>query len=839
MRDAERLAFLRVVASAFAVGIAYWALAKFSLALPVKDSGISYIWPADGVAVGALLCVRRRYWPLFLAAVFLGNFTASNKPLELNLLYSSFQVMEAYLIARVLRAILGASRSLDSLRRAMQMAVGILGAGACAIFASSAIDWLIHRGDFWHVYGVWYVSDTLGILVVAPLVLSVMNEWRVEWGESDRWRRMEGVVAVLAMCVVTYAAFNHRSGAGQLVDVALTPLAFPAILMLWTSTRFGMPGGMITVTIFMFTAFRYTAAGEGPFVEKWIDPRTALVHLQITLTLIALLVIVVAARTVEWRRALAESQVSRKRLEFAIEASDMVVFETDGDTGEIHWSGDTTFALGIAPKGLADVAAWRERLHPEDRGRVRHLHAQLQAGVRPFLTLDYRLRRDDGEYVTVAADAYAVPPEGARPYERRATNLIGVLRNVTRSRRLDAEKARLEERLRQAEKLEAIGGLAGGVAHDFNNILGAILGYAEMLQERTEPGTKARKYADTIAAAGGRGKSLVAKILAFSRVSDAKKQPVDLRHLIDEVGATLRGSLPPGITLQIALPEEPVAVFGNATDLYQVAMNLCTNGAQAMPAGGELRMSLETIEVEGERVLYSGPLAHGAYACLTVEDQGVGIPDTVLPRIFEPFFTTKGRNKGTGLGLAIAHGVTLAHGGAIDVASELGVGTRVSVFLPLHQGDVPEEDSATGELPRGRGQTVLVVDDEPHLVELAQDMLAELGYEPVGFTSSGRALAAITLSPDRFDAVVSDEVMPDLTGSELCARLRAQGFPRPVILVSGYGGPGFESRAHSVGATRVVRKPYRRRELAVALADALAPRQDDAMSAQSTATSLS
>ena len=846
MRPHERFALshgsarelFQLVAGAFVVGFAYWTLAKFSLALPVRNSGISYIWPADGIAVGALLCVRRRHWPLFLAAVFLGNFAASNKPPASNLLYSTFQVIEAFVIASVLCRILGARPRLDSLRKALQMAGGILVASACAIFVNNSIDWLLHRGDFWHVYGVWYVADTLGILVVAPLVVSVMNEWQVEWGDSGRWRQAEGVALVLAMFAVTFVGFAMPPETLGMMGFTATPLALPSLVMLWAATRFGLPGGMLTVAILLLTAFRYTAFGQGPFVVKYGDPRTALIHLQLTLALATLLVLMVASRTMEWRRALAESQVSRRRLEFAIEASDMVVYETDPETGAILWSGDTSFVLGIAAKELGDAAKWQDRLHPDDRTRVRRLYAQLQAGLRPALTMDYRLRRDDGEYVTVAADAYSVPPKGPAS-EDALMHVIGVLRNVTRARRVEAEKARLEERLRQAEKLEAIGGLAGGVAHDFNNILGAILGYAEMLQDKTDPGSKTRKYADTIAAAGGRGKALVAKILAFSRVSDAEKHPVDLRHLAEEVGATLRGSLTPEIELVISLPHEHLTVMGNATDLYQVAVNLCTNAAQAMPGGGKLRIELSGEHVETSRDTQSGVLPAGRYARLTVEDEGVGIPDTVLPRIFEPFFTTKGRSKGTGLGLAIVHGVTLAHGGAIDVATRIGVGTRVAVFLPLHDGEAPAEEIAVGELPRGHGECVLVVDDEPHLVELAQDLLAELGYEPVGFTSSGRALAAITLGPDRFDAVVSDEVMPDLTGSELCTRLRAQGFLRPILLVSGYGGRGFEARAMTVGATMILRKPYRKRELAVALAETLAAPQGATTSAQSTATSFS
>jgi len=821
-KSISRREALGCFAGAFAVAIAYWALARYSLSLPVQHSGISYIWPADGVALGALLCVRRRSWPLFLAAVFLGNFFASNKPVELNLVYSSFQVFESFLVATVIVLLLSVRPRLDSLLNAEKMLAGMLLAMAAATLVSNSIDWLIHRGNFWEVWSVWYVSDMLGMLVVAPLVIAARNEWRIEWGNTGPWRQVESVVVLGGMVAITYLNFASPPGRLGAFNLSLTPLLLPAVFMLWAAIRFGLLGGMLTLAILVLVAFRFTSAGMGPFAAQYGDLHRAAFHLQLSLGIGTILMLLIASRTVEWRRALAESQVSRKRLEFAIEASDMVVFETDPKTGEIEWSGDAAFVIGIPAKDLASVRAWGRRLHREDRQRAVRLHTELQQGLRPSLTLDYRLRRADGAYVTVCADAYSIPDCGVG--EQKWTppmRIIGVLRNVTDTRRIEGEKRRLEERLRQAEKLEAIGGLAGGVAHDFNNILGAILGYAEMLQDQTEPGSRARKYVDTVAAAGERGKALVAQILAFSRTADSEKHPVDMRHLVEEVVATLRGSLPPGVGLEVRLPPTPVAVLGNAVHLYQLEMNLCTNGVQAMTAGGVLRVSLALFDSPSERLLRGGVLATGRFVRLEIEDEGVGIPDSIMARVFEPFFSTKARGKGTGLGLSIAHGVALAHGGAIDIESRAGVGTRATAYLPECAGEALPADDDAREVPRGHGETVMVIDDEPHLVELAQDILAELGYEPVGYTSSGRALAAITLKPDRFDAVVSDEVMPEITGSEFCARLRAQSFLRPVILMSGYGGPGFEVRAENSGATRVLRKPYRRNELAIALAESL------------------
>jgi CheY-like chemotaxis protein len=296
---------------------------------------------------------------------------------------------------------------------------------------------------------------------------------------------------------------------------------------------------------------------------------------------------------------------------------------------------------------------------------------------------------------------------------------------------------------------------------------------------------------------------------------------VDLRALIEEVAATLGGSLPAGVRLREPVAEGTFVVQGSVTHLHQLAMNLCTNAIHAMPEGGELAIGLEHVDNPTERTLRGGILGPGRYVRLMVRDEGVGIDLAALPRIFEPFYSTKALGKGTGLGLSIAHGVALTHGGAIDVETRSGA-TCFWVYLPASGAPVAAAEVPRPGVPQGRGEAILVIDDEPALVELSQDLLAELGYEPVGFASAARALKACLDSPERFAAVLTDEVMPEITGSELCTRLRRAGWGRPVLIATAHGGEGFEARAQQAGASRVLRKPYRKHELATALAEELA-----------------
>ncbi len=394
-------------------------------------------------------------------------------------------------------------------------------------------------------------------------------------------------------------------------------------------------------------------------------------------------------------------------------------------------------------------------------------------------------------------------------------------RDISERKLAEAERARLESRLRQAEKMEAVGRLAGGIAHDFNNILGGILGYAEMLAENAPAGSPLKRYADNVLTGANRASGLVEQILSYSRSQRGRRVPVDFGRIVSEAVELVRGTLPAGIALEAELPDEPLCVVGDPTQLHQVTMNLCTNAIHAMGERGTLRVRLTAAEVQAERPLSHTTLRPGSYARLLVEDSGSGMDETTLGRIFEPFFTTKEVGKGTGLGLSLVYGIVTDSAGAIDVASRPGEGSCFAIYLPHVETSAAAEDAAAGPLARGAGERVLVVDDEPALVAVTSELLKNLGYEPLGCSDGAAALAAFAEAQGRFDAVIVDEVMPELSGTELARELRRRRDELPIILVSGYTGPMLTERALGVGITEILKKPVQSRDMAAALTRAL------------------
>ncbi len=392
-------------------------------------------------------------------------------------------------------------------------------------------------------------------------------------------------------------------------------------------------------------------------------------------------------------------------------------------------------------------------------------------------------------------------------------------------RRIESSERALrasEAQLRQSQKMEAMGTLAGGIAHDFNNILGAILGYGELAQQQSAPDTPLRRYLDNVMHAAERAKALVDRILGFSRSGLGERAHVRVQSIIEETLELIAASLPADIRLEKTLIAGDAALIGDSTHLHQVAMNLCTNALHAMERGGILTVQLERVDLAEARSLSRGTLSPGCYVRLVIADTGVGIPPDVVERIFDPFFTTRGVGKGTGLGLSLVHGIVTDLGGAIDVRSVLGEGTRFEIWLPITMELAkPVTTTAVREPPRGRGETVMIVDDEPMLVALAEEMLAGLGYEPVGFESSQTALQVFRSKPERFDLVLTDEAMPELVGTELAREIRLLRPDIPIILMSGHGGAALAQRAAAIGVKEVLHKPLQRVDLAEALAQAV------------------
>jgi len=441
---------------------------------------------------------------------------------------------------------------------------------------------------------------------------------------------------------------------------------------------------------------------------------------------------------------------------------------------------------------------------------ARSMHRRTIAGEP--VHFEMQARRDDGELIDVEVSAVPIRYRGKPHALERA-------RDVTAQKRAEAERARLEGQLLQAKKLEAIGTLAGGIAHDFNNILSAALGYGEMAQREAAAGTALKRHIDAVMSAGLRAKSLVERILAFSRSGMGERVPVHVESVVAEALDLVAASLPAHVRLERVLHANEATVMGDPTQIHQVVMNLCANGAQAMKTPGVLTVSLEVVDKPGSTVATS-VLSGRRYVRLTVRDTGTGIAPNVLERIFDPFFTTKGVGVGTGLGLSLVHGIVTELGGGIDVESEPGKGAAFTVYLPWSEA-IATPAATEQAIARGAGETILIVDDEEALVRLCEEMVARLGYEPVGFASSAAALEAFRANPERFHAVLSDESMPELTGCELARAVRTLRPGMPVVLMSGFVSPALAARARELGVAEVLSKPLVERDIARGLDTAL------------------
>jgi PAS domain S-box-containing protein len=490
-------------------------------------------------------------------------------------------------------------------------------------------------------------------------------------------------------------------------------------------------------------------------------------------------------------------------------------------SGRIYWS-DETFRIFEYERATAlTVELMAKRVHPEDVAGFREVVERASRDGQDFAH-EYRLQMPDGRVKHIHVVAHSTRNETG------AVDFVGAVMDVTmtketenRIRLAQAEREQLAQRLRQAEKMEAVGRLAGGIAHDFNNILAGVFAYGEMLFEEAAQNSPLKRYAKNVLTAATRGRGLVEQILAYSRSQLGKHVPVDLTHVVAETLELLRGSLPAGMHLEWSAPALPLVVTGDATQLHQVVMNLCSNAVQAMSKPGSLRVALEAADFVAERSLSHGSLGPGRYVRLAVEDTGSGMDDATLARIFEPFFTTKEVGRGTGLGLSLVYAIVTDAGGAIDVQSALERGSTFSIYLAQTEAALVAAGEAAPALPRGNGERVLLVEDEASLLALTAEVLARLGYEPVSFSESYAALAAFKADPRSFDVVITDDLMPGLTGTELAKRLRRHRPDLPIVLVSGYSAPHLTRQSLAAGVSELLAKPLQSRQIAATLARVL------------------
>jgi two-component system cell cycle sensor histidine kinase/response regulator CckA len=376
------------------------------------------------------------------------------------------------------------------------------------------------------------------------------------------------------------------------------------------------------------------------------------------------------------------------------------------------------------------------------------------------------------------------------------------------------EKKKLEEQLRQSAKMESVGTLAGGMAHDFNNILGIIVGNTELAMDDIPDWNPARDNLEEIRIAALRARDVVKQILAFSRRSPHEMKLVRISPLIRESLKLLRSSIPTTIEIQQDISNEFDTVRADPVQINQVFINLCTNAAHAMrDTGGVLEVALENITLNESTASDYNDLTPGKYVKLTVGDTGHGIDPQVIDRVFEPYFTTKSVGEGSGMGLAVAHGIVKSHGGDIFLKSEPGKGTTVDVLFPVIEREAEPEIQTVTDAPSG-SEKILLVDDEKSIIDVIQPTLERLGYQITARTSSIEALEAFRAQPDSYDLVITDYTMPNMTGMELAKELFTLRPDIPIILCTGFSERINEDKAKSRGIREFVMKPVVRDEIA-------------------------
>ncbi len=507
---------------------------------------------------------------------------------------------------------------------------------------------------------------------------------------------------------------------------------------------------------------------------------------------------------------------------------------------EVDLAGNFTFfndsmcrLIGYSPSAMSGMNN-REFMDAENAKKVFQTFNRVYETAKPAKGFDWEIIKVDGTRRQVDASVSLITDE--------IGNRIG-FRGIAHDNtgRKQAEKALIEseekyrqlvnhaptgiykeDQLQQAQKMEAVGTLAGGIAHDFNNILSVIIGYTELILMNGNVDSEVKQNLKEIFNASKHARDMVKQILAFSRQSKHERKPIQARHIVKEALKMLRASLPATIKIQQKIEKNTGVIEADPTQFHQVLMNLCTNAAHAMhEKDGVLEISLSNIDWDQNAAARPPELKPGPYLKLSVSDTGDGINPEAQDQIFEPYFTTKEKGEGTGLGLAVVQGIIKSHNGAVTVESEVGQGSTFHLYLPIIQRNVTTDEVVSAPLPMGQ-ERILLVDDEQPLVEIGKQMLERLGYTVAARTSSVEALELFKAQPNRFDLVITDIVMPNMTGETLAQKLMDIRADIPVIFCTGYSEKFTRQHASEMGVRSFLMKPLLMQDLANTVRQALA-----------------
>lgn len=511
-------------------------------------------------------------------------------------------------------------------------------------------------------------------------------------------------------------------------------------------------------------------------------------------------------------------RVSEERLNEAERLAKIGRWELELKSNRLHWSDEVFSIFELEPQQFkATYEAFLDNIHPDDRERVNLAYSDSLKHKTPY-KIEHRLLLKNGAEKTVVEFCESHFDDAGNPLRS-----IGMIQDISEQKQAQQEKLHLEKQLRDAQKMEAIGTLAGGIAHDLNNILTPIMGYTSLAISQLSMSDPIADNLTNIEKGAIRARELIEQILLFSRQAETKQSPMKLQSVVSEAMRLLQVSIPPSISIELKLDTNSDEILADASQIHQLIMNLCTNAWHAMePEGGTLTVELEQLSGTEELVSQHPNLSADEYLCLSVKDTGPGIDSKHIDNIFEPFFTTKSVGEGTGLGLAVVHGIVTDHNGLITVQSESGKGATFRVFLPLYKGMKKAADTGRKPSVLQRGiESIMIVDDDISVSGVMEAMLKNLGYRVTTFTDSVNALEELSRAAEKYDVLISDLKMPKLTGLELIKRLQRSNTRISTIIMSGDSSTITAQSAQDLGISKVLSKPITMSELAEVVREVL------------------
>jgi len=791
----------------------YFGCAAVSGALTHWTNAVAYVWLPSGLFLGVLLITPFARWPaLILASAItdqLFNLLWDPWPVHLTLIAHAGNSLSAMLGAYLVRRLVAERPTLMSVHELLGtvMLGGMIGLLPSSLVGAELIALTSPGSAVGDSFITWYASDLLGVVLVTPAVLAWQNgvtrfaEWKLTRQTG------EFVVLVVLLAGATGSAFYF----GWLRQTETLYVAFP--FTIWAAVRFGLRGTTVVILITTICAEIFTALGYGSLGASSLSPAQKSIEMMVSLGVFAVVALLPATVFSALKRAQARETI-RTRIMTLIatkaklpEILEAIVTGVETENPAMHCS-----ILLVDPAGESLRTASAPSLPAFFSEQINGLPIAPDAYVcgaavhRNALVIVEDVRHDPRtEKYRDLAEHTGIRACWSQPFSDSSGRVLGTfavyyrdargpttedLKLVVSASQLAAiatERKQLEEQFLRAQRMEGIGTLAGGIAHDLNNVFAPIIMGAQLLKE-SPVDADAKPVLSNIEKSARRGANLVRQVLTFARGVQGSREALNLESIIADWETIAANTFPKNILVTRNIPPDLPPIRGDRTQIEQVVMNLCVNARDAMPTGGRLTLSARVRRLDAQQARGHPGVSAGDFVELEIADTGVGMSADVLHRIFEPFFTTKKTGQGTGLGLSTASGIVRSHGGFVEVKSAVNAGSAFRVFLPAMTDSPAPSTPTTKEIQptRGNGELILLVDDEPAIRATVTRALTELGYKVVEAENGAEGLKRAERHRAQIAAVLTDLMMPVMDGHEFAARLEQIAPELPVITASGF-----------------------------------------------------